>query len=186
MLEEWKPVKEFEGLYEVSNLGRVRALSKRGFERGGILKQRKNTGGYMELRLSKNNQKFNVLVHRLVAMSFIPNPDNKPCINHIDGNKQNNVVENLEWCTHKENAQHALKHGLFDVKTMRDVACKKRAVYGHPNDVSVIRSDGVVFQTIAEAAKSVGVDRSVISRVANHKNGKRTAGGYGWELINKI
>ena len=98
--EYWKPVVGYEGLYEVSNWGRVKSL-KFGKER--ILKQNQCMNGYYYVGLSKNGILKRYSVHRLVAEAFIPNLDNLPQVNHKDENKLNNVVSNLEWCTYKYN-----------------------------------------------------------------------------------
>ena len=112
MTEEWMPVVGYEGLYEVSNHGRVRSL-KRNTTSGKILRgsARKNNG-YVSLVLFKCGKGQGKLVHRLVAEAFISNPECKPDVNHIDGNKQNNRAENLVWCTPSENQQHSLTIGL--------------------------------------------------------------------------
>jgi len=97
--EEWRPVANFEG-YCVSNLGRVR--SERG--EGRVLKYKDNGKGYLTVSLSKNNVVQTTYIHRLVAEAFIPNPDDKKCVDHIDRNKQNNVISNLRWATYSENS----------------------------------------------------------------------------------
>lgn len=99
--EQWRPVKGYEGLYEVSNLGRVKSL-KYGKER--ILKPLKNRDGYLFVILYRNRKRNGLKVHRLVAAAFIPNPEGFPEVNHRDEDKTNNVVSNLEWCTHKYNS----------------------------------------------------------------------------------
>ena len=104
--EYWKPVVEYEGLYEVSNWGRVKSL-KFGKER--ILKQGKYKYGYLYVVLSKNGILKAFKVHRLVAEAFIDNPDNLPCVNHKDENKLNNNVDNLEWCTHEYNINYGTR-----------------------------------------------------------------------------
>lgn len=123
-MEVWKDIKHFEGLYQVSNLGNVKRLSRiinYCTGRSEVLKERllkpalrsnDNRRRYYFFVASKNGKRYNLPVHREVAKSFIPNPDNKPEVNHIDGNKLNNHVENLEWVTGEENIRHALKHGL--------------------------------------------------------------------------
>ena len=117
MQEVWKDIKGYEGLYQVSNLGRARSLdryvrngtSNKNIKRGKILKPCATRDGYLQLNLIKNKKKKVSTVHRLVAKAFIVNFENKPCVNHIDGNKQNNNVENLEWVTYSENTIHAIK-----------------------------------------------------------------------------
>ena len=114
LFEIWLPIKGYEGLYEISNLGRVKSLPKvRGRAVTGekILKSHV-VNGYEMVMLCRNYKTFNASVHRLVARAFIPNPKNKPHINHIDGNKANNSIENLEWCTPSENMIHAYRTGL--------------------------------------------------------------------------
>ena len=114
-MEIWKDIVGYEGLYQVSNFGNVISLEKYIDNKKGaiqyrppkILKQYKNKFGYMRVYLTQNSIKKMYAVHRLVATAFISNPDNKPCVNHIDNNRANNVVDNLEWCTYKENSQWA-------------------------------------------------------------------------------
>ena len=105
MVEEWKYVKGYEGLYQVSNLGRVKNRYNK------ILKG-STSHGYLRLGLCKDNKIKNTSMHRLVAEHFIENPTYKPYVNHIDGVIHNNKVDNLEWCTQKENVYHAIKNGL--------------------------------------------------------------------------
>ena len=109
--EIWKPKKDYEGLYEVSNLGRVKSLgngnSNNSKER--ILKPGKVRGGYLQIGLSKNREIKHFFIHRLVAEAFLPNPDNLPFINHKDEDKTNNSVENLEWCTREYNNNYGTR-----------------------------------------------------------------------------
>lgn len=107
--EIWKDVEGFQG-YKISNLGRVKSYHNN----TTIIRKSNIVVGYKHLMLSKNKKKYNFYIHRLVAEAFIPNPENKPEINHIDGNKLNNNISNLEWCTRKENCQHAWKTGLCE------------------------------------------------------------------------
>lgn len=109
MQEIWKPVKDFEGLYEVSNMGNVRSFKK---DKVKTLKLIKRETGYMFVNLYKNKKLYHKSVHRLVANAFISKPENKSQVNHINGKKYDNRVENLEWCTAKENSQHAWNTGL--------------------------------------------------------------------------
>ena len=105
--EIWKPVKGYEGLYEVSNMGSVRN-SKTGKLKIPQLMKR----GYVQVLLWTNHQAKGFTIHRLVAEAFLPNPNNFSDVNHKDGNKQNNSVDNLEWCTRSYNLKHAYKNGL--------------------------------------------------------------------------
>lgn len=120
MNEVWKDVAGYEGLYQVSNLGRVKNLKRKvPYAKGmrtipeRILQNHTNKYGYVYVRLYKDAKGKNIKLHRIVAQAFIENPENKRCVNHIDGNKENNRVENLEWVTHSENMQHASDNGLW-------------------------------------------------------------------------
>lgn len=137
MYEIWKPISgysHYEGLYLISNLGRVYSKDRYVQTRWGGVTIRpgrmlcihtfKDTG-YQYVSLTSGKHSNNALLHRLVALAFIPNPDNKPTVNHKDGNKKNNKVDNLEWCTRKENTHHAIEHGLMkcsDKNHMKDMS----------------------------------------------------------------
>lgn len=101
MEEIYKDIKGYEGLYQVSNYGRVKSLNYRRTGKERLLKQILHTNGYFYVRLYKSNKWFSI--HRLVAETFIPNPENLPCVNHKDEVKTNNHVDNLEWCTNEYN-----------------------------------------------------------------------------------
>ena len=110
--EQWKPIQEFNGEYEVSNLGRVRSMKQYGGQIGRIMPQTKQHHGYHAVMFWMNNKAYCRKVHRLVAEAFIPNPDNLKEVNHIDGNHDNNQVSNLEWITHQANVQHSFDTGI--------------------------------------------------------------------------
>lgn len=108
MSENWKPVVGYEGLYEVSNKGRVKSLHYYGGNRQIVMSQSKRPDGYMHIGLSKNGKCKHFVVHRLVAMAFIENPDNLEMVNHKDENKENNNADNLEWCTRSYNQIYSM------------------------------------------------------------------------------
>ena len=130
--ECWKDVVGYEGFYKVSNMGRVKTFGRMcSANKGGerhvpeVLKVlSKNARGYPIVSLSMLGKQKTPTLHRLVAMAFIPNPHNKPQVNHIDGDKQNNHVSNLEWNTHQENITHAYKNGLRDNKGENNSNCR--------------------------------------------------------------
>lgn len=111
----WKDVEGFEGLYRVSNEGVLMSLPRWG-TKGGIVKRIRTDTGYEKYILCKDGKVYTKRVHRLLAQHFIANPENKPYINHIDGNPLNNTLDNLEWVTPKENSQHAVRTGLINAK----------------------------------------------------------------------
>jgi hypothetical protein len=116
--QEWKDVEDFVGYYLVSNDGCVKSLKRNGTISGDrILKQKvRQKDGYMEVHLQNPKSDKRRLVHRLMAIAFIPNPENKPQVNHRNGIKTDNRIENLEWATHQENMDHAVKFGLIKKK----------------------------------------------------------------------
>lgn len=113
--EIWEDVKGYEGLYQISNFGRVFSLEKSTINNGfaaikfAFFVKTNIRCGYLVVRLFKSGNAKTYPIHRLIAINFIPNILNKPCINHIDRNRQNNAIENLEWVTYRENASHATK-----------------------------------------------------------------------------
>lgn len=114
MEETWKDIKNYENKYLISNLGNVRSLKDGwGNKQNKYLKKLENKQGYYFVILSKNGIEIAYLISRLVAQVYIPNPKNKPQVNHIDGNPKNNNINNLEWVTASENKKHAYRIGLI-------------------------------------------------------------------------
>lgn len=162
MLNEiWKPVVGFEGLYEVSNLGNVKGVKRQGSS-GGILSPAVRKDGYLHVNLRKNGNAGMFLVHRLVAEAFIPNREFKEQVNHIDGKRSNNLAENLEWTTRSENCLHA--HDVLEKNTRR-VVCVET---------------GIVYPSIRNAARCVGVEDSDISRICRGVGRVRRTKGFSW------
>lgn len=124
MEEIWKEITGFEGYYEVSTDGRIRGVERRvmcPFDKHIIIKSKPKSvsrfrTGYLYVNLYKEHKTYKRLIHRLVAEAFIPNPNNKPCIDHIDGDRTNNNVDNLRWCTHSENANNPITRQRLKAK----------------------------------------------------------------------
>ena len=168
MNEIWKDAKGYEGFYQVSNLGRVKSVGHKSGIR--IMKGRKLHSGYLLMDLWKDGHKSYVLVHRLVAETFIPNPFGKTTVNHKDGNKLNNSIYNLEWNTLSENIRHAFTNGL------NHAVGKKKIVQKNKNG-DVVK----VWDSIKEAARNMNVCTSSLRACC--RNSSYTIRGYKWELI---
>lgn len=153
-MELWQDI--FEG-YQVSNLGRVKSL-----KRGRVLTLRKHHKGYMQVHLRVNGKDIMPKVHRLVAKAFIENPHDLPQINHINGDKTDNRVENLEWCTNSQNQKHCysvLKRKPFE----KSVVCVE---------------DNKLYSSSRVASRNLCIDNSCITKCCKGK--RQTAGGYHW------
>lgn len=174
--EEWRDIEGYNGKYQVSNLGRVKSLNYRHTGEEKILKQYKDKDGYLSVILYKNNKIKKFLVHRLAATAFIDNPDCKPCIDHINTVKDDNRVDNLRWCTAKENVNNPIskKRRLDVVKFGKDNRNSK-AVFQYSLDGKLIREWGCAM----DAERELGFDQCNISRCCSGK--RKTAYGYKWK-----
>lgn len=128
MKEVWKDIPGYEGLYQASTFGRIYSYPRKGnFGRSHFLTPHPDKGGYMRVLLSKNKKSKSLLVHRLVAKTFIPNPNNYPEINHKDENIKNNEVSNLEWCTPKYNSNYGTRNQRM-AQTLTNGPCSKTVI----------------------------------------------------------
>lgn len=170
MKEMWKTLNRNPD-YQVSTLGEVRSVDREvtdslGRTRkylGVVLRPSKDEHGYLLVGISKNGHSKRVFVHRLVAEAFIENPDDKPTVNHIDGDKTNNSVDNLEWATYKENRDHAVRTGLLDLDKVRNHARS----FSKP--VRCIDT-GQIFSSISDAARHYNVDTETIKYWINNRH----------------
>ena len=153
---EWKQIQGYSN-YEVSDEGQIRNSKT-----GRVLKLRKNHSGYLRVGLHKNKKQKIHLVHRLVAEAWIPNPHNKPTVNHINENKEDNRVENLEWATYAEQNEH----GTRTERTQKKVRCVET---------------GTVYDGVRDAERQTNILHSSISKACQGKY--KTAGGYHWEYV---
>ena len=159
--------------YNVSRAGEVSSF-KRDKVSGNIIVTNTDKYGYKKLGLYIDGVQKNYFIHRLVAQAFIPNPDNKPCVNHIDGDKLNNHVDNLEWMTHLENMQHGFKTGLFDVGMKAAAKARSKAVNQLDLQGDLIKE----FPSAVEAERQLKIYQSNISKVC--LGTRKTAGKYKW------
>lgn len=159
MEEIWKDIKDYEGLYQVSNLGRVRKLLP---TKTILLKLRLEK--YVRVSLRKNGIRKRFSVHRLVAISFIPNPHNKPCVNHKDCNTSHNNVDNLEWCTYKENTAYAIKLGRMHYEKL--IAKALLHIESTKKKIIVLKNNQVIkqYDSMKQASKILNKDHKVIER----------------------
>ena len=166
--DKMKDIEGYEGRYAITEDGQVWSYYSKSF-----IYQRTNTKGYKIVRLRKNGQQKMYSVHQLVARAFIPNPNGYTEVNHIDENKGNNTVSNLEWCTHQQN--------------MRSGSCRERSSETqrktHPNRKAVICIETQqIYSSMKEAQRETGISNTCISECGNHQ--RLTAGGFHWEFYN--
>jgi len=151
--EIWKDIPNYEGMYQVSNLGRVKSLNYNHTGKEGVLKPQSNKDGYYQVLLWEGGRRKTNKIHRLVMLAFLGESDLH--VNHINGIKTDNRLENLEYCTRSENIQHAYDTGLIDKKLTR--ACAERIKYGH---------QGMTQRAIAEI---YGIGKSTVCQIRSGK-----------------
>lgn len=180
MREIWKEIHGYEGIYAVSTQGDIYSIKRR-----KLRKLRKDKYGYMMVSLNKDGNIRTFFVHRLVAASFIDNPQNLTEVNHIDGNKENNCADNLEWCDHATNIRHAYATGLMPYQMKQDnkkLTQRKKNKSEITNQskltaeqVQSIRSEHIPFERghgCKALAKKYGVTDSTIKQIINRKTWK--------------
>lgn len=163
--EEWKDIKNYEGLYQISNLGRVKKINKSNII---ICKPSIDTSGYKQIVLTKNKKRKSYKIHRLIAQAFIPNPNNLPQINHKDENKLNNDVSNLEWCT----LQYNCNYGSRNYRCTRH---RQHKVQQYNKQNNLVRE----YLSLKEAEKITKIKYQQISSCCRNK--QKSAGGYIWK-----
>lgn len=172
----WKPIPGFEGFYEVDNAGRVRGVDRSvitiiGVNRlmkGQLIRPRYDKDKYKHVSLCRYGKEYDKKCHRLVALAFIPNPENKPFVNHLNGIKDDNRVINLEWSTEQENTDHAIRTGLIILNSKR--------VYQKDLQGNVVKE----WPSLASIARG-GFNYKQVHRVLY--NGRRTHKGFKWEYV---
>lgn len=194
MIEIWKDVVGYEGLYQVSNLGNVKSMGRIKANNQPTKEKlmKKYIGrGYYRVALYLDGKMKNKSVSRLVAQAFIPNTENKPCINHINGIKTYNIVENLEWCTVLENSQHAYNTGLttktpinfiYTSKEIAQLDINNNIIKIYPSAKEASRVTGINHSSINTCARGFRTDKRRISEKIN----ANTAGGYKWQYTTNL
>lgn len=166
--EEWKPIKGYEGLYEISNFGRVYSLIT-----NKILKF-VNCNGYYGVNLVKNGLMKKTTIHRLVAQAFITNPNNYSCVNHKDENKLNNHVDNLEWCSYKYNSN-------YGTSIQRQSEKIKGRLNGKQSKPIRCVETNIIYPSSAEAGRQLNIYKCCITKCCRGQN--KTYKGYHWEYM---
>lgn len=189
MEEVWKTIPDWD-LYEVSNFGRLRGKDRiirdgKGayLRRARLLKLQTDKHGYHTFSLKQDGKRKEMKIHRAVAMAFIPNPENKPCVNHIDNNPSNNHVDNLEWCTMQENTDWMIKQGRF-ARNKQWIERLKHSVQKQYKPVvatNIVTGEKLHFKNLL-AVKEAGFQPSCVSNCCNHKRGRTNHKGYRWEF----
>lgn len=162
--EEWFDVRDYVGYYFVSNLGRIRSNSNR----ARVLKPAISSG-YLVVTLYKNGEREDLKVHRIVAESLMSNPDNKPCVNHIDGNKLNNALTNLEWASYSENTTHAVNNDLLKLKGEDN----HKAKFSNAEVAQIRAYYDQIHPTFQQLANMLGVRKSTAHKIIKQKSYKQ-------------
>ena len=177
-----KSIEGYEGLYLIDNLGNVVSLPRQNGSRFvnqyNILKTKTNRLGYKEVALSKNGKTKTYLLHRLIAIHFVENPNNFPCVNHINGMKTDNRIENLEWCTRSYNTKHAYKNNLGNFRSFVNAGLEKMNKYTQYVSVMLVSPEGkeMYFDSSISAAKHLNTTNDEITRAI--RKGQRVKGHY--------
>lgn len=185
LVEKWRDIEGFDGLYQVSNMGRVRSLDrtdKNGqFRKGRVLADKHNNRGYHMIALCRDGNAKYRLIHRLVAIAFLNNPDNLPEVNHKDENKANNSVSNLEWFT----SEYNLNYGTRKYRIAKSSGNKHKTNYSnYPKQIiatNINTGKSLILPSLHVAGKKLGVDFRQVSAVIRGK--QNTAHGYRFELL---
>ena len=185
-IEEWQDIIGYECIYKISNLGNIESYDRVLKNHNGsyLFRSRKINSfisklGYAKVHLSLNGKHKEFSVHRLIAKAFIPNLENKPEVNHIDGNKLNNSISNLEWCTRSENLQHAWDNNLrkvsdYNKKRMSNMV-KSRSILDHKKAEIVLNLEsGVYYYSIREASKAYNIERNKLASMLKNKRENKT------------
>ncbi len=182
--EIWKDIIEFENAYQISSLGNIRSKERMVKSKGSSFSKRqaqkiiptKMTNGYYKVSLKFNGNNVQKLIHRLVAIAFIPNLENKPQVNHIDGNKKNNCLSNLEWNTAKENLIHAAKNGLSNSVFSRKILSAIPIIQKTVNGVFIKK-----WESLSKIQTELGYSKANIHKRINSQKKNNKAYGFIWE-----
>jgi len=188
-MEVWKAIEGYEGYYEISNLGRVKSLKRQVKTAVGYRTVTERiliyqlSYGYPRVVLRRENTDKSFVIHRLIALAFIPNPNSFPIINHINGVRNDYRIENLEWCTYSHNTKHAFETGLHDInpiiKMGKENAIKMRIKVRQLKKKT--KESIKIYDSISDASLQTDIPISNIVEVC--KGRRKSAGGYSWEYV---